>query len=170
MYKHERVKKDYRQQMETYNNQIDEINQGKEYSKYSQDFKSKKVNEIKTKALKEQSYYKDQYLKAIEQDKKEIQNKILNNEMPQAVLDFAQTKPTKSEMKMLIDEYSNNYLAQKKLHEIARDNDMMIQTNYRPLDDQINKLERTKLNLGDVFSSEPLNDTLDKKLRQAMGL
>ena len=159
-FKSDEVLSSYREDMDELNEKVEQI---KNADKWSDDYKKEKVEEVKEKARKKQAQAKESYLKAIDQDIADTKEP-LNDELPEKIKNISGLELSKTEIKSLADQHSDNYWAKRKLNQKAREQDLNIVLDIPQVQKKVAYLNKAKDKLGNKFNQNPLNDGEKQRL------
>lgn len=165
--KYEKVYSDYQEIMADYQDEKNEILANENTS---EQFKEKKIQEIKQAAKAEQQDYKKRFVEALEEDIATVKEPLRNTEMPPELLEVLKLNLNRLELEELAAEY-DSYYQQKLILDKAKDKDIMLELDIPDIADQVEQLRKLKMNVNSKFSAEnPLNDTADNRLKSAFGV
>ena len=162
---------EYQEKMKEYKQQAEEINQQLEDGSIARNAAQEQKQGVLQEARAEQGNYKEQYKKAIDSQINEVKEQVANSELPGSIASLDSINDvSKTELEILAEKHQDNYFAQKKLAEVARDNDLLVNTNEFDAGEKIGTLKQQKEQAHRKFNSDPLKDTPDGRLRRTMGL
>lgn len=159
---------EYREKMTEIKDEINELRNNRDYS---DEYKDEQKSEMIDEAKEIQQRYRERYEEALESQIEDVKSTVAESELPDQVAELDQLdQVSKTEIEVLANKYENNYIAQKRLAEIARNHDLMAETHEVDAEEEIKEIKQKLSHAGDMFNKEPIKDYEDARLREAMGL
>ena len=160
-FKKDKVLADYREKQDEL---ADEVKQIRNDEKWSDDYKREQIKQVRQQAQQNQNKAKEDYLQAIDQDIQEAKDP-LNDELPEKIKNISGLELSKTEIKSLAEQYNDNYWAQRKLQQKAREQDLYIALDIPQVQKKVDYLKKAKDKLGRKFNQNPLNDGEQQRLK-----
>ena len=162
------VLEEYREKMTEIKEEIQELHENRDYS---DEYKNEQKSEMIERAKSIQEKYRQRYEEALQSQIESVKSTVADSSLPDQVANLDKlNQVTKTEIEVLAEEHKDNYFAQKKLAEIARNHDLMAETFEVDAGEEIKELQQKLSHAGDQFNKNPLKDYSGAKLRGAMGL
>lgn len=156
---------EYYQVIDNASTKIKDIEKNSEM--YSDKWKVEQIEKVKADLVSSQAKYKKEYTERL-QYKIEDTRSMISTDIPSILNDIEHH--TEKELQFLANKYKDNYFASKKIERVALEKGYPIKFEYKDQIKELEKLEKDLENVGTRFSSDPFSDTIEAKMRQAMGL
>jgi len=167
------VMEKYQNRMEELKGEVDKLeNRYNEGSLSANDYEEK-TQGIKQQAQAEQQDYIERYKQSLSDEMDQVREKVASSELPASIASLDNLKGvSNTELQILADKHKDNYFAQKKISEVAKDKQMLnVETYGFNVKERLRELEQQRKNAHRNFNtSNPLKDTQSSKLKGAFGL
>lgn len=157
----------YEVELEKLNEEAKKYDNQDNYTDFNDGWREKQKEEVYSKATGIQAKAKESYIEAVEAKKLEVESQI-DIDIPNILNE--QLSFTQDELNFLAKKYEGNYFANKKIQKIAEDNDYIVEINTTDPFREMKKLQNKLDGINNTFGTNPMNDTQQARVEQAMGI